>query len=291
MCIDGKDECSRIDRRDFLIGGAVAAAGRVALGGEGVAQKTERPPTLVLDDPAIQTAKVTFTHGGKETFDGFLARPKAEGTFPGVLVISGNVITEEYIPNTCAALALAGFVGLAPNVFHWIQDNGVKTDEDREKAAKAHTKYDALEDIQVGADYLKTQPFVKPDRMGIMGFCWGGWMSLQFAARSREIDAVVAFHPGIVARDAGAIDRVQAPVQLHQGTADHSVDPASAKKLEEILKAHKTPVELFLYEGADHGFLAYTREFYRPDYAKLAWKRTTDFLGKHLKDQRDQRGR
>ncbi len=285
MCHERESEGCGPDRRDFLMGGAAAFAGLGALGAEGDARKKERPPTRVLDDPDIQHGKVTFKHGGKETFDGFLARPKADGTFPAVLVISGNVISEEYIPNTCAALALAGFVGLAPNLFHPIEDSGAKTQADREKALKAHTKYDALEDIQVGADYLKTQPFVKADRMGIIGFCWGGWMALQFAARSREIDAVVAFHPGLDMKDPGAIARVQVPVQLHQGTADQSVDPATAKKLQEILKAHKTPVELFLYEGADHGFLAYTRRFYRPDDAKLAWKRTTEFLGKHLKEK------
>jgi hypothetical protein len=137
MCIDDESEESGLDRRDFLIRGAGAVAGLVALGAEGAAaQNKEQPPTRVLDDPAIQHSKVTFKHGGKETFDGFLARPKADGTFPAVLVISGNVITEEYIPNTCAALALAGFVGLAPNLFHWIQDSGAKTEEERDKAVK-----------------------------------------------------------------------------------------------------------------------------------------------------------
>jgi carboxymethylenebutenolidase len=285
MCIDNECEASALGRRDFLIQGTGAVAGLVALGDKEAGQKKEPPPTRVLDDPTIQHGKVTFKHGGKETFDGFLARPKADGTFPGVLVISGNVISEEYIPNTCAALALAGFVGLAPNLFHPIQDSSAKTEEEADKAMMAHTKYDALEDIQVGADYLKTQPFVKADRTGIIGFCWGGWMALQFAARSREIDAVVAFHPGIITRDLGAIARVHVPVQLHQGTDDHSTDPATAKKLQEILKAQKTPVELFLYNGADHGFLAYTRDFYRPDDAKLAWRRTTEFLVKYLKEK------
>jgi dienelactone hydrolase len=42
--------------------------------------------------------------------------------YPAVLVIAGNLITEEYIPNTCAALAVAGFLGLAPNIFHPIPD-------------------------------------------------------------------------------------------------------------------------------------------------------------------------
>ncbi len=284
MCLDGKREGCGLDRRDFLIGGAAAFAGLGALGAEGATQKKEQPPTRVLDDPGIQHGKVTFKHGGKETFDGFLARPKADGTFPAVLVIAGNRISEEYIPNTCAALALAGFVGLAPNIFHPLPDSA-KTNKDYEKTLKEHTKYDVLQDIQVGADYLKTQPFVKARCMGIIGFCYGGWMAMLFAARSREIDAVVAFHPGLEMTDREMIAHVQVPVQLHQGTADQSVDATTAKKLQEILKAQKTPVELFLYEGADHGFLAYTRPFYRPEDAKLAWQRTTEFLGKHLKEK------
>ena len=278
MCLDGECEGSGLDRRDFLIGGAAAFAGLGALGTEGAAQKKEQPPTRVLDDPDIQHGKVTFKHGGKETFDGFLARPKADGTFPAVLVIAGNRISEEYIPNTCAALALAGFVGLAPNTFHPLPDTA-KTEEDYEKALKEHTKYDVLQDIQVGADYLKTQPFVKARGMGIIGFCSGGQMAMRFAARCREIDAVVAFHPGLVMTDREIIAHLPVPVQLHQGTADRSVDATTAKKLQEILQAQKTPVELFLYEGADHGFLAYTRRFYRPDDAKLAWNRTIDFIG------------
>jgi carboxymethylenebutenolidase len=284
MCLDGECEGNGLDRRDFLKGGAAAFAGLGALGAEGAAQKKEQPPTRVLDNPDIQHGKVTFKHAGKETFDGFLARPKADGTFPAVLVIAGNRISEEYIPNTCAALALAGFVGLAPNTFHPLPDSA-KTEEDYKKALGEHTKYDVLEDIQVGADYLKTQPFVKAGGMGIVGFCFGGRMAMLFAARSREIDAVVAFHPGLSTEDIPEFAHLQVPVQLHQGTADRSVDPTTAKKLEEILKAQKTPVEVFLYEGADHGFLAYTRPFYRPDDAKLAWKRATDFLGKHLKEK------
>src|SRR6516162_4682125 len=106
MCLDREGDGCGLDRRDFLMGGAAAFAGLGALAAEGAGQKKEQPPTRVLDDPDIQHSKVTFKHGGKETFDGFLARPKADGKFPAVLVIAGNRITEEYIPNTCAALAL-----------------------------------------------------------------------------------------------------------------------------------------------------------------------------------------
>ena len=79
----------------------------------------------MLDDPKVTHGPVTFKHGGKDYIDGYLARPVAEGRYPAVVVIPGNVITEEYIPNTCAALALAGFVGLAPNIFHTLPTTAV----------------------------------------------------------------------------------------------------------------------------------------------------------------------
>ena len=279
MCLSSDCEGDGVDRRDFLLGSTVLV-GVGAFLNEGATEEKKQPPTRVLDDPSIQHGKVTFKHGGKDTFDGFLARPKAKGAFPAVLVVAGNRITEEYIPNTCAALALAGFVGLAPNTFHPL--DGAKTPEEGEKALKAHTKYDVLQDIQVGADYLKAQPFVRTGGIGVLGFCFGGWMALMFGARSLEVDAVVAFHPGY--DKLADFARLKSPVQLHHGTADRSIDVATSKKLEEVFKAQKIPVELFLYEGADHGFLAYTRPFYRPEDALLAWKRTTEFLGKHLKE-------
>ncbi len=58
---------------------------------------------------------------------------------------------------------------------------------------------------------------------------------------------------------------------------------AETLKTEKLLKGQGTPVEVYLYEGADHGFLAYTRPYYKPEAARLAWGRVTAFLHKHLK--------
>jgi carboxymethylenebutenolidase len=224
--------------------------------------------------------RVTFKHGGKDTIDGYIARPKADGAYSAVLVIAGNRITEEYIPNTCAALALAGFVGLAPNIFHTLPDSA-RTPEESRKALADHTDLDVLEDIQSGADYLQSQTFIKAMGMGILGLCYGGRMAMLFAARSRDVDVVVPFHPGKVT--AVEVSRLKSPVQVHCGTADRNVSISDIRELERMLKAQATPVEVHLYEGADHGFLAYTRPFYKPDAAKLAWARTIQFLHKHLK--------
>ena len=280
MCLSDDCESGPTDRRSFLVG-ATATIASVPLWDAYAVGEQEKPPvTRVLDDPRIQHGRVTFKHGGKETIDGFMARPKVEGSFPAVLVIAGNRVTEEYIPNTCAALALAGFVGLAPNIFHPLPDTPSSPEEMR-KALADHTDLDVLGDVQAGADYLKTQPFVKTGGMGVLGFCYGGRIAMLHGARSREIDAVVPFHPGKVT--AAEVARLKAPVQIHCGTADRHVPVADIRELDKMLKAQSTPVEVYLYEGADHGFLAYTRPFYKPDAAQLAWTRTTQFLQKHLK--------
>src|SRR5262245_25853837 len=115
MCLGTDCGHGDVDRRAFMAGSTAALAGLAALGT--AAAERNAPPTRVLDDRTVRHGKVTFQSGDKE-IDGYLARPKAEGKYPAVLVIAGNLITEEYIPNTCAALAVAGYVGLAPNIFH-----------------------------------------------------------------------------------------------------------------------------------------------------------------------------
>jgi carboxymethylenebutenolidase len=79
------------------------------------------------------------------------------------------------------------------------------------------------------------------------------------------------------------VAKLKAPVQIHQGTADRHIPVADIQELEKIFKKQRTPVEVYFYEQADHGFLAYTRPYYKPDAAILAWKRTVEFLDKHLK--------
>lgn len=284
MC--SSDDCNNdegLDRRSFLTGAVASVAAFTLLPGQTVHSQTKPPETRVLDDPQIEHGRVFFKHNGTNAIDGYLARPKAEGVYPAVLVIAGNKITEEYIPNTCAALALAGFVGLAPNVFHPLPDEVRFGDNEAyNKYLANHTELDRLDDIQAAASFLRTQSFVSAGGLGVVGFCRGGREAMLFGARSREIEAVVPFHPAPM-KQAELTRLKNVPIQIHHGTADRSVAVTETKNTEKMLKAQRASVEVFLYEGVDHGFLAYTRPTYKPDEAKLAWTRAVRFLHQHLK--------
>ena len=287
MCID--DECDNA-RRLFL---TEAAGAFVCLAASDTifAQTNQYRdvPTRVLDDPTITQGPVMFQHQKRDIIGGYLARPKTEGKYPSVIVVAGNVISEEYIPNTCAALAIAGFVGLAPNIFHPPIGTPQRLDSQRDDYA-GHSDRDALIDIIIGVSYLQRQPFVRQvgefpfsrlDGLGVVGFCYGGRLALLLAAELRNVDAVVAYYPGPYHKE--EMSRLKGPVLIHQGNADHSLPEGQTSELVKNLKAHKIPTQTYWYEGADHGFLAYTRPTYKADAAKLSWERSREFLKKNLK--------
>ena len=282
MCIEKDCAPENQGRRDFLFGAVSTVAAITTLGINGMGQELPKnPPTRVLDDPNIWHGKVIFKRGEKE-IDGYLAHPKSgKKKRRAVIVVAGNRITEEYIPNTCAALAVAGYVGFAPNIWHTVP-NSAQTPNEIAKALEGRAEDEYLQDIRAGDEYLKTLPLVKSDKLGILGFCSGGRRAMLYAAKyPKNIKAVIPFHPGKT--KAGEIAGLKAPVQIHQGTADRHIPVFDIKELEKSLKDQNTPVEVYFYEQADHGFLAYTRPFYKSEAALLAWKRTVAFLDKHLK--------
>jgi carboxymethylenebutenolidase len=277
MCLGDDCDLESPERRALLAGTGAAIVSLAAFGLPVVGQESP-PPTRVLDNPKITHGAVAFS-SGRNRIDGYFARPKRRGTYRSVLVVAGNRITEEYIPNTCAALALAGFTALAPNIFHVVPDSA-RTPEEMAKALETRTEDDFLHDIHAGAEYLLARSDVKRGAMGIIGFCSGGRRAMLYAARHPGVKAVVPYHPARM--QAHEIASVRAPVQIHCGTADRHVKVEWIRELESWFRKQGTPVEVFLYEGADHGFLAYTRPYYRPNDAILSWRRTIAFLRRSL---------
>jgi carboxymethylenebutenolidase len=282
------DDKGNFTRRDFLCGAASMIAGVSMLNPEGLCQQTSGPVIKALNDPNITHGKVTFKSGA-DMIDGYLSRPKAKGRYPIVIVVAGNTISEEYIPNTTAILAQGGFVGLAPNIFS-LQTDSMSAEEKRKIFTTQITDEHVFRDIQAGINYLKRQSFVKRERVGITGFCFGGRIALMFAARSKEIDAVVPFYgnlrlPPEFNRPVNPFDivsEIKAPVQGHYALTDAGIPQSDVKKFFEILQAQGTQAELYNYE-AEHGFFAYTRTVYNAEAARLAQNRMLEFFRQHLK--------
>jgi carboxymethylenebutenolidase len=282
------DDKGNFTRRDFLCGAASMIAGVSMLNPEAQSQQTSTPVIKALDDPNITHGEVTFKSGA-DMIDGYLSRPKAKGHYPIVIVVAGNAISEEYIRNTTAILAQGGFVGLAPNIFS-LQTDLMSAEEKRKIFNTQITDEHVFRDVQAGIDYLKRQAFVKRERVGITGFCFGGRIALMFAARSKEIDAVVPFYgnlrlPPEFNRPVNPFDivsRIKAPVQGHYALTDAGIPQSDVKKFFEILQAQGTRAELYNYE-AEHGFFAYTRTVYNAEAAGLAQNRMLEFFRQHLK--------
>jgi carboxymethylenebutenolidase len=254
-----------------------------------------------LDDPSITHGKVEFK-SGDHMVDGYLARPVKKGRYPAVIVLPGNWITEPYIPETTAMLAQGGLVGMVVNTFYLFpkratfeESKQIPWEETQKILREQITDELIYRDTQAGVEFLKSQPFVRKGKQGVMGFCFGGRNALLFAARSLDIGAVVPFYGPVVPLqgvtreerpkqplDPDVVRQIRVPVQGHYGTKDRNIALPEVKQFEQALRAQGTPVELYTYE-AEHGFFAYNRPAYRRDDAHLAGERMLAFFKKHLK--------
>jgi len=276
-----------INRRDFIVS-ASSVAGFCILNCDAMAQQVA-PQAIVraLDDPDVIHRRVTF-RSGSGNIDAYLARPRKKGRHPIVIVITGNSIDEEYIQNTTAMLAQKGFLGIAPNIYS-LQKPTMTAEEKRKVFAEQITDERIFQDLQASIDYLKQQPFAKPGRIGIMGFCFGGRCALMFAAQSKEIKAVAPFYgnlrtPAFANRKQDpldVLDRIRVPVQGHFSDSDAEIPADQLQTLEQTLKKQHTPVEVFTYK-AQHGFFTYTRKTYDKTAADDSWKRTAEFFQRVL---------
>ncbi|SRR6266700_857378 len=275
-------------RRDVLRGG-VAIATFCILGCDPLEAQEATLPSIkkALDDPEIEQGFVDF-EGGHDRINAYMARPKANGKYPVVLVVAGNSITEEYIPNTIAMLAQAGFVGFAPNIY-WLQKEEMSAEEKTRVFADEITDSHIFADLQASLRFLRSHSFVRHGRAGIMGFCFGGRCALMFSTQCGDIAAVVPFYgnlktPEFAKRPQDPVDvanKIKAAVQGHYSSADAEIPLSQLNQFENDLKRHKTKAEFFTYD-APHGFFAYTRKSYRAESANSAWQRAMGFLHKSL---------
>jgi len=167
------------------------------------------------------------------------------------------------------------FNALSPDLFRGV----VATNQ--EHASKLLQDLDwegAIEDIRLSAQYLLANGNAK---VGVVGFCMGGALSLAAASLLKEIAVCVSFYGVPNFQFADPIN-IHCPVQAHFGNLDDQTgfsDPATASKLEERLKEGKVKYEVYRYDGVKHAFTNKSRpEVYNEEAAKLAIQRSISIL-------------
>src|SRR5690606_5801287 len=149
-------------------------------------------------------------------------------------------------------------------------------DEGREMQQK-RDRNEMLEDFIAAFDYLKSHKDCN-GKIGVVGFCFGGWISNMMAVKVPDLAAAVPFYGGQPTKD---IDKINAPLMLHYAGLDDRVN-AGWPAYEEALKEYGKEYVAYVYPNVNHGFHNTTTPRYNKDAAELAWGRTMDFFKSKL---------
>lgn len=225
---------------------------------------------------------VEFQANGR-TASGYLAIPRAGRGFqpgPGVIVIQEWWGLVDHIKNVCDRFADAGFVALAPDVYH---GQTTKSPDEAGKLMMALRIDEAEQDISGAIQYLLDHDAVTGDKVGIVGFCMGGALALYAATKNSNVAACVVFY-GIHPNVKPDLPNLSAPVLGIYAEKDGFVTPDVVRQLEQQLKSLGKQVETHIYPQTDHAFFNDTRpEVYNAEASADAWQRTIDFFRQHLK--------
>jgi carboxymethylenebutenolidase len=270
----------RLTRRDFL-----ARAGRYAVGGATAATLLAQlspsfaAPLVAAADARLKTSYQEFpSPQGYGTVRGYLAMPAdAKGKLPAVLVVHENRGLNPHIEDIARRLALEGFIAYAPDALTPL--GGYPGDEE-----KARALFPKLDQTKTRADFIAAAHALAAlpqatEKIGVVGFCYGGGIANYLATQLPELAAAVPFYGSQPA--AADVARIRAPLLIHDAGKDERI-LGGWPAYEAALQANKVNYQHFVYAGAEHGFNNDTTPRYDDAAARLAWSRTVAFFKEKL---------
>jgi carboxymethylenebutenolidase len=273
---------NRIDRRDFMQKLSTYAVGGLTLASlmSFLMPDYNGGIQIQANDPRLKSEYINYeSPKGAKTIKGLLSKPvDAKGKLGGIVVVHENRGLNPHIEDVARRAALAGFISLAPDMLTPLGGYPGTDDQGRDLQSK-RDRNEMLEDFIAAYDYLKKNQDCN-GKVGVVGFCFGGWISNMMAVRIPELSAAVPFYGGQPAAE--DVPKIKAPLLLHYGELDTRVNegwPAYEKALKENNKEYTA----YMYANANHGFHNDTTPRYDKAAAEIAWKRTIDFFDKKLK--------
>ncbi|HTP08981.1 MAG TPA: dienelactone hydrolase family protein [Anaerolineae bacterium] len=226
----------------------------------------------------IETRMIEFPINAHNA-PGYLAQPGDGQAHPGIVVIQEWWGLVPHIKDVAERFAREGFVALAPDLYH-----GQAADEP-DKARKLAMALDAqraVQEIAAAARYLKKLQNVAPQKVGVVGWCMGGGLSLSTAAHHADlIGAAVAFYGRPLT--AGDTAKLQMPVLGLYAEHDHGIPLEAVHAFEAEMDKGQVPHEVHIYPGTSHAFFNDTRpQIYQAAAAQDAWQKTLAWFRKYL---------
>jgi carboxymethylenebutenolidase len=273
---------NRIDRRDFMQNLSTYAVGGISVASlmSFLMPDYKGGIQVQANDPRLKSEYITYpSPKGAGNIKALLSKPvDAKQKLGAIVVVHENRGLNPHIEDVARRAALAGFLSIAPDMLTPLGGYPGNDDQGRELQSK-RDRNEMLEDFIAANDYLKKNQDCN-GKVGVVGFCFGGWIANMMAVRIPDLSAAVPFYGGQPATE--DVPKISAPLLLHYGALDTHVNegwPAYEKALKENHKEYTA----YIYPNANHGFNNDTTPRYDKAAADLAWQRTIDFFTQKLK--------
>jgi carboxymethylenebutenolidase len=236
----------------------------------------------VIADPTTATT-VTLVSGDL-SIPAYLAQPPGTGPWPGVVVIQEVFGVNAHIQSVCQRLAGAGYLAIAPHIYHRQVANFAVGYTEADLALGRRYKLgtqaeELLQDMQAAIAYLYSAAGARFGGVGCLGFCFGGHVAY-LAATLPQVKATASFYgagittttPGGGPPTLGRTGDIGGTLYGFFGEQDPLIPLAEVDQIEAALVQHQVPHRLFRYPGAGHGFFCDQRDSYQPEAANHAWQ-------------------
>jgi carboxymethylenebutenolidase len=273
---------NKIDRRQFVEKLSLYAVGGITVGSLLSFVSPNYIDTLLVkpDDDRLDSKFITYdSPKGGGNIKGLLSKPKnAKDKLPGIVVVHENRGLNPYIEDVGRRAAIEGFISLAPDALTPLGGYPGNDDDGRTLQQK-RDRNEMLEDFIAAYDYLKTSDQCT-GKIGVVGFCFGGWIANMMAVKIPTLSAAVPFYGGQPNAEDAA--KIKAPLLLNYAGLDIRVN-AGWPDYEVALKANNVEYEAHFYPEVNHGFHNNTTPRFDKEAADLAWSRTMAFFREKLK--------
>ncbi len=234
---------------------------------------------IKADDKRLVTETISYdSPKGGGSIKAQLSKPKkSKGKLPGIVVVHENRGLNPHIADVGRRASLAGFISVSPDALSPL-GGYPGNDDDGRTMQRQRDRNEMLEDFIAAFNYLKSHPDCT-GKIGVVGFCFGGWISNMMAVKVPDLGAAVPFYGG--QPSAEEVPSINAPLLLQFAELDKRVN-AGWPDYEQALKDNKKEYTAYMYPGVNHGFHNDTTGRFDKEAAKLAWDRTIEFFKEKL---------